>query len=387
MKIQTKDCLEVLRRFDVAPETASTRDISRLHVTHPSPINTLADFRFGNTTYVLLFDEAAEDNATYIYEQAEVGLPGRELTLLKNPLNTFMTYALPYEGKSVYLLKADADKLRLDMYLAQEHPEYSRSSWQKHIKAGRVKVDGSIVTSAKTPVDESSDIDIELPEQQSFDDMSLPIIYIDDDFIAVDKPAGMLTHGKNQLDDEFTVAEFFRRYTTYGLEGDRPGIVHRLDRDTSGVLIGARSEAAYEFLKKQFQDRSVKKTYLAIVDGVPRNVRMHIDLPITRNQSKPGEFMAHASGKPAQTDLTVIKHTDAHTLVKLQPHTGRTHQLRVHLAYTGTPIVGDRLYGTAADRLYLHASEVGIKLPSGENRTFTSQTPHAFAKLLGADQT
>ena len=383
MKIQTSDCLHILRRFEVASDDDVAKDVSRLHVTHPRPINTLADFRFKNTTYALFFDDTAEDDESYIINQVSLSLPGRDMSLLKNPQSDVVTHALPYEGKSVYLLQLDADKQRLDAYLAQTYPEYSRSSWQKYIKAGHVSVDDNVQTSPKFAIDNGSRVTVDLPDVPDHADRELPVVYMDDDIIVVNKPVGVLTHSKNQLDHEFTVADFFRRYTTHGLDADRPGVVHRLDRDTSGLVVGARTPESYEHLKQQFADRTVKKTYHAVVDGVPEHETTHVDLPITRNQSRPGSFMVAVDGKPAQTVVKLLESNNERSLLQLEPRTGRTHQLRVHLEHLGLPILGDRLYGAPADRLYLHASELEITLPSGEKKKFTAPLPPQFKDKVG----
>ena len=196
--------------------------------------------------------------------------------------------------------------------------------------------------------------------------------------IVINKPVGVLTHAKGALNEEFTVAEFFRRYTDVGLDTNRPGIIHRLDRDTSGVMIGARNAETAIMLQKQFADRKTKKTYLAITEGAPKNDHARIDLPIGRNPSAPSTFRVDAKGKSAITDYTTL-HTDGHhSLLELKPLTGRTHQLRVHMKYINTPIVGDRVYGKEADRLYLHAQRLEITIPSGDRRTFEAPAPQEF---------
>ncbi len=384
MKIRSGDCIDLLRRFGIAPDSSVSRDIDRLEVSHPDPTNTMAVFRYHKRTYVLLIDDDAADDAEYVYDVVARALPGRNATLVENPQDSAKIYALPYEAKSIYLLAIDADKQRLDSYLADTRPELSRSSWQKQIKRGLVNVDGQVQTSPKALIDSYSDINVTSQDVPMHDDRELPIIYIDDDVIIIDKPVGVLTHSKNQLDVEFTVADFFRRYTAHGLDTDRPGIVHRLDRDTSGVVIGARTPEAYDHLKKQFADREVSKIYTAVVQGIVAQDELRIDLPIARNTTKPGSFTVKADGKPAQTHLRVIQRGDNRTLLELQPRTGRTHQLRVHLAHLGHPIVGDRFYGTAADRLYLHATQLMLELPSGERKTFDAAVPDGFSGAVDA---
>ena len=184
------------------------------------------------------------------------------------------------------------------------------------------------------------------------------------------------------MNDEFTVAEFFRRYTTVGLDTNRPGIVHRLDRDTSGVIIGARTPESFELLKSQFSDRKARKTYLAIVDGTPKQLQATIDIPLARNPSAPSTFRVDTKGKPAQTNYQVLVSAGQHSLLVLHPHTGRTHQLRVHLAHLGTPITGDRVYGKPADRLYLHAYELEVTTAYGQRQLFQAPVPGSFSQLM-----
>lgn len=271
--------------------------------------------------------------------------------------------------------------MRLDAYMAQYWPEYSRSVWQKYIALGYVKVNGVVETSTKRTLGEDDEVAYDIPSAPDHSDQTLPVVFQDDNVVVVDKPIGVLTHSKGALNDEFTVAEFFRPLTTYHADTNRPGIIHRLDRDTSGILMGARNEETASLLGRQFSDRKVKKTYYAVVDGVPKQEEALIDLPIARHPTAPSTFRVNASGKSAQTTYKVL-HTDGiRSLVELKPRTGRTHQLRVHMAHIGTPIHGDKVYGKPADRLYLHAARLEITIPKGDRRTFESPLPASFKKL------
>jgi 23S rRNA pseudouridine1911/1915/1917 synthase len=147
-------------------------------------------------------------------------------------------------------------------------------------------------------------------------------------------------------------------------------------------MIGARNEATATMIQKQFADRKTKKTYIAIVDGILKEHEAKINLPIGRNPSAPSTFRVDAKGKSAVTNYTVLGVDSNLSLVELRPLTGRTHQLRVHMKYMGTPIHGDRVYGKEADRLYLHAKELEITIPSGDRKTFTAPVPKAFAVLF-----
>ena len=275
--------------------------------------------------------------------------------------------------------------MRLDAYVAQYWPEYSRSQWQKYIAAGYVKVNGVVETSVKYSLGEDDEVSVDLPSEPDFTDDSLPVIYEDENVMVINKPAGILTHSKGAVNDEFTVAEFIRPHTTDGADTNRPGIVHRLDRDTSGVIIVAKNNDTKRMLQKQFQDRRAKKTYLAIVSGMPKHLEANIDLPIERNPKKPATHRVGAGGKSAQTAYKVLGSNDKYSVIELKPTTGRTHQLRVHLEYLGTPIVGDPLYGGSKSpigRLCLHAKSLEVTVPEGQRKTFEAELPEDFAQLV-----
>ena len=175
-------------------------------------------------------------------------------------------------------------------------------------------------------------------------------------------------------------------FTTESTLEDYGLLVHRLDRDTSGVVILAKNEATQTMLRKQFQDRKAHKTYYAVVDGRPKLDEAIINLPIARNLKQPTTFMVDPKGKPAETYYKVIRSDGTHSLLELKPTTGRTHQLRVHLKYIGCPIVGDKVYNAESKgkRLMLHAYSLEISIP-GENenvrRTFVADLPNSFKEL------
>lgn len=271
--------------------------------------------------------------------------------------------------------------MRLDNYLAEHHPEQSRSTWQKLIKQGLVRVNDEIATIPKQNILEGAKIHLdeqETPKQKQ----ELPVIYEDDDVVVVDKPAGMLTHAKGALHEEYSVADFIKPKTSYNSNTNRAGIIHRLDRDTSGVLLLVKNEKAATMLMKQFQNRTVKKTYYAVVDGIPSEQEAMIDVPIGRNPKAPSTFRGDPIGKSAQTHYIVDKFSDERSLVRLLPKTGRTHQLRVHLAHIKHPIVGDKVYGKKDKRMYLHAAALELTLPNNEHHIFTSKLPDEFSERL-----
>ena len=270
-------------------------------------------------------------------------------------------------------LKGEEEKIpttRLDLLLVQQHPEYNRSSLQKFIESGFVTVNGEVVRKSNLKFPEDSEIILSVPATEKTTEKP-PVIYEDDNVIVLDKPAGLLSMAKGEYCPESTLEDF-------GL------LVHRLDRDTSGVVILAKNPETQTLLRKQFQDRKTHKTYYAIIEGRPKLDEAMIDLPIARNLKHPTTFKVDAGGKPAQTYYKVLDSNDKFSLVELKPVTGRTHQLRVHLHYLGTPILGDRVYGsgTPAPRLFLHAGSLEITIPEGNRQTFTSELPKEFRNVF-----
>lgn len=279
---------------------------------------------------------------------------------------------------------ADKSDERLDVFLARQFPEYSRAFWQKICDAKEVIVNNKIAK-ASQKMQVGDKIVVNRSQKPQVAPLDLPIIYEDDDVIVINKPAGMLTHAKGAVSDEFTVGEFMRAHTTDGIGTNRPGIVHRLDRGTSGVIIAAKNPEAKVWLQKQFANRKVKKTYLALVEGHPTDNEAILNLPIERNPKKPQTFRVGANGKPAETFYSTDAKYQNYSLLRLQPHTGRTHQLRVHTNYIGHSIAGDELYGKAnakLGRLFLHAAELEITLPSRERKTFVAPLPKELEIFL-----
>lgn len=382
MKVTSSDLIAILRRFEVANDEHMPRHIEHMTFSNTNAVNTMVAFRFNKQQFYVLFDDTAEDDTHYILEQVRTQKLDTIGEVLTNPNDHLTTYALPFKGKEVYVFMVASLKKRLDTVLAERYPDISRSTWQKHVKAGHVSVNGTVRESPKFDVTDADSIEINIPDATDFSAHELPILYLDDNVIVINKPIGVLTHSKGALNDEFTVAEFFRRYTTYGLDTNRPGIVHRLDRDTSGIMIGARTEAAATHLQKQFADRKAKKTYLAVLDGTLKQSEAKIDLPIGRNPNAPSTFRVDSKGKHAITRYKTLAQNDKLTLVELRPETGRTHQLRVHMEYLGTPILGDRVYGKSADRLYLHAETLELTIPGGERKTFHTPVPPEFSEFF-----
>ena len=215
-------------------------------------------------------------------------------------------------------------------------------------------------------IDENEEIELDLPPEAAAE--KPPVIYEDDNVIVFNKPAGMLSIKKGQFTPEPAIEDF----------GE---IVHRLDRDTSGVIIVAKNLETKGFLQQQFQERKTHKTYFAVTEGIPQPNHAIINIPLARNLKKPTTFMPDKNGREAITEYKVLDNNDSRALVELKPKTGRTHQLRTHLAYLKTPILGDKVYNqskTKADRMYLHAAALEITIPGGQRMTFTAQMPESF---------
>lgn len=263
-------------------------------------------------------------------------------------------------------------KFRLDLLLVEKYKSYNRSTLQKFIELGFVKVDGEVARKANQKFEKDVKLELNVPETLKNADVKPDVIYEDDNVLVLNKPAGLLSMAKGEYCPEKTLED-------YGL------LVHRLDRDTSGVVILAKNEETQNFLRKQFQDRKAHKTYFAIVEGRPKLDEANINLPINRDLKRPNTFRVEAGGKPSETYYKVIKSNDkySYSMVELKPKTGRTHQLRVHLSYLGTPILGDVVYGSGANkRLFLHAAELEITLPGGERKTFSAPLPKEFKDVL-----
>lgn len=286
---------------------------------------------------------------------------------------------------------------RLDMRVIAMYPDLTRSVAAKLIDQEKVTVNGKVITKAghKLKLGDEIVVDYNYELMTMIPSIDIPIIYEDDDCVVVDKPAGILTHSKGDFNPEATVASWLAEHLVKQgqksiliLEKDvasgspnnpRAGIVHRLDRATSGVLICAKTPAALVHLQKQFSQRKTKKTYVAVVSGHLNPEHAIIDMPIERNSKKPKTFHVSVGGKSAVTEYEVKERRDSTDLVELRPVTGRTHQLRVHMHHRGHPIVGDTFYsGPEADRLYLHAHSLELTLPNSERKVFSSPIPKSF---------
>lgn len=375
MKFQIKEIRQVLDKFGVLnPESK----IDQLTRSTPSEFSTLHQFIHDKKTWAILFNETVDDDTEAIAKLAP--WPVNELKIFENP-ELPGSFGLPFHQKTCYLLARNFDQTRLDLYLVSQHPELSRARLQKLIKNGQVSVNGAVITSPKKLIDPNTNqINVDTTITTDKQPIELEILFENTDLMVINKPAGILSHATHQASDqEYTVADFIRQHGDFSSDNYRDGIVHRLDRTTSGVMILAKNQATADFLKQQFKDRQVKKAYYAVVTGQPKHQQAKIDLPLKRSLKNAGKFMVDASGKPAITTYQIINTIGDQHLVKLQPQTGRTHQLRVHMSYLNLPILGDYLYGGAKhQRVMLHAAAIEFDTPDGQHLAIEAKLPSEF---------
>lgn len=285
---------------------------------------------------------------------------------------------------------------RLDIWCVAHVEELSRSAIQKAIRDGKIQVNNQEVK-PRYEVQESDKIYIEIfpptpIERPDISSISIPIIFEDKSIVIIQKPAGILAHPAPG-DNAPSVSEWFAsRYpesATVG-ESDRPGIVHRIDKDTSGIMALVKTNQAHERLKEQFKRHRVRKEYLALVFGIPGERKGRITKPIGRSPKNPRRRTIIENGKPAITEWkTEETFGNDYSLLRVYPLTGRTHQIRVHLHALGFPIVGDSLYvfkrkhsPEGASRQMLHAESLTIQLLDGKKKTFTAELAEDFASVL-----
>jgi 23S rRNA pseudouridine1911/1915/1917 synthase len=283
---------------------------------------------------------------------------------------------------------------RLDQFLHNELPQYSRSRLQDWINQGRVQVNGvaakrSYLLKGAEQI-EVSPADL-TPLRAAPEDVPLEVLYQNDDVIAINKPAGMVVHaGAGRHSGTLVNALVHRFGTLSSVGGDlRPGIVHRLDRLTSGVILVAKTDAAHRHLAAQFSNRNVEKVYLALVHGRMKVDAGQITKPIARDPIRRIRMTAKsATGRQAVTEYKVLKHLEGYSYLEVKIGTGRTHQIRVHLASIGHPVAGDKLYGAppaTLARFFLHAHRITFVSPtSGERVTITAPLPRELEEFLDA---
>lgn len=272
---------------------------------------------------------------------------------------------------------------RVDIFITGKYPDFARSALRDLFERQEVQVNGKHAKPGyKLKYGDRVAVDTQYLMTEP-EPINLPVVYEDEDVVVINKPTGVLTHAKGALNVEPTVASFMRgKLNDKRLGGNRGGIVHRLDRATSGVIICARNKAALDWLQKQFSSRYTKKTYLAVIEGFPEPGEAVIDIPVGRNPQKPQTFKATSAGKPAQTQYKILKIFKRggkdFAIAELRPMTGRTHQIRVHLAYIGHPVVGDPIYGRGGTKMLLHARKLELSLPGGQRKVFSAPIPQPF---------
>ena len=284
------------------------------------------------------------------------------------------------------------DLQRLDKALSNQ-TELSRTVLTALIRNEKVSVNGA-VKKAKYKVKTGDVITFEIPEAKALDiqaeNIPLEIVYQDEDVAIVNKPQGMVVHpAAGHADGTLVNALMYHVTDLSGINGTiRPGIVHRIDKDTSGLLMIAKNDQAHERLAAQLKEKSNKRRYVAIVHGILPNDFGTIEAPIARNPKDRKKQAVIANGKPAVTHFEVLERFERYTLLALELETGRTHQIRVHLAYIGHPVAGDPLYGpkktlTPNHGQFLHAQTLGFKHPrTGEWMEFEAEVHEIFEQTL-----
>lgn len=284
---------------------------------------------------------------------------------------------------------------RLDKAITDVLTDLSRGKAQATIANAWVRVNGEVCTKAsfKVEVGDKIELKIEVEEDDTLlgEDIPLNVLYVDDNVIVVNKPAGMVVHPGAGNQSGTLVNALLYRWPELREVGEvgRPGIVHRLDKETSGVLIVARNNEAYKWLVRQFKTRKAKKTYLALADGHPPTPSGRIEANIGRDDvHRQRMTVKYGKSRVAISEYQTVQTYARHTLLEVQPHTGRTHQIRVHLAFIKVPITGDKVYGRRKlsipiERFFLHANKLGIVLPGDKEPTeYVAPLPEDLKDIL-----
>lgn len=291
------------------------------------------------------------------------------------------------------------DKLpqRLDKFLVSQLPDFSRSRLQNLIKQGLVLVDGVPTEKSGYKLDRDSLITVTIPPVQPAEiiaeKVALDVIFENEDLLVINKPAGMVVHpSAGHQSGTLIHAALAHAPDLAGVGGvQRPGVVHRLDKDTSGIILLAKNDSAQHWLQSQFRSRKVKKVYQALVDGAPPTSRGRVEVAIGRHpvDRKRMAVVQEGKGRPAISEYSTWRKFKQHTLLEVQPITGRTHQIRLHMAFLGCPVVGDRIYGNRhpslpLNRHFLHAASLGIRLPGEDELVeFSAPLPEDLREILG----
>jgi 23S rRNA pseudouridine1911/1915/1917 synthase len=296
------------------------------------------------------------------------------------------------------IFTSEEETQRLDKFLVECMPDTSRSRLQGLIKDGFVTVDGRPAHKAGQTIEKGIRVEVRIPPPVPSDLIAEPIpleiVFENDDLLVVNKAAGMVVHpAAGHPTGTLVHAALAHAPEMEGIGGEqRPGVVHRLDKNTSGLILLAKNDAAHHWLQEQFRLRKVQKVYLALVDGRPPTPSGRIEAPIGRSaaQRKQMAIVVPHKGREATSEYRTVETFPRHTLLEVHPITGRTHQIRLHLDFLGCPITGDRVYGRRSptvplNRHFLHAARLTIRLPGeSEPRTFEAPLPRELEEVLEA---
>lgn len=296
----------------------------------------------------------------------------------------------------IEVFQFDGLEERLDKFLVGCLPEFSRARLQGLISDGFVEVNGRVAKKGGQMLGGGERVTVRIPPTQSVgllaENIPLDVVFENDELIVVNKPAGMVVHpGAGHQNGTLVNAVLGYDPDIEGIGGEeRPGVVHRLDKDTSGLIVLAKNERAHRWLQDQFRLRKVEKTYLALVDGKPPTPTGRVEAAIGRdpNQRKKMAVTSIAKGREAISEYKTLESFPKHTLLEFHPQTGRTHQIRLHCAFLGCPIVADGIYGhkkpsLALNRHFLHAYRLKITLPGEkEPQTFEASLPRDLGLVL-----
>lgn len=285
---------------------------------------------------------------------------------------------------------------RLDKFLVTCLPEFSRSRLQSLIKDGCVAIDGITAHKTGEMLAEQEVVQVRIPPPKPSkltpEDILLDIVFENDDLIVVNKPAGMVVHpAPGHPSGTLVHAALSHAPEMEGIGGEkRPGVVHRLDKDTSGLIMLAKNDPTHNLLQNQFRSREVQKDYLGLVDGVPPTPTGRIEAPIGRDPKtrKKMAVVSPQKGRQAVSEYLTLETFPDHTLLEIHPITGRTHQIRLHLSFLGCPVAGDTVYGKRhstipLDRHFLHAYRLSVRLLGEEEpRTFEAPLPQELEDIL-----
>lgn len=289
----------------------------------------------------------------------------------------------------------DTENVRLDAYIAKKYTDLSRTMAQKLVEEGNILVNGKS-KKISYKVQKGDEIELTIPEAKEIgikpENIDVEVIYEDKDIIIVNKPKGLVVHPANGNPDGTLVNAIMAicKGSLSGIGGEiRPGIVHRLDKDTSGLLIIAKNDQAHINMSKQIKDRQVKKIYIALVKGRTKEEEATINMPIGRSTKDRKKMAVRKDGKEAITHFKVLRRYNNYTLLEVKIDTGRTHQIRVHMAEIGHPVVGDMVYSNGKNEFgiqgqMLHAKSLDFKHPiTGKQMHLEAELPDYFKEVLG----